>query len=305
MQVRSGTDAGFRPSPPPLASPSQQLALTPSDSKTTSKDDGFQLFGDDGLGFFDFIDIINPLQHLPFVGPLYREWTGDELAAGPRMMGSTLYFGPIGLVGSALDVVLEGLTGKDLGGNIMSVLGGDEDTGGEGKTGPGTEIVEAPAETVSISANEPTAAGTDAADPVTAWAIAELNFREAQAAKLGLNVPARPYSQLLSKNTAPMPPAYAPVPPELQARVSPSHPGTVPDRADEIRRANAAYRAASLNQHRQDAGQQVQAEPGPGAIANNGGWFTAAMLEALAKLPSEPISEPTPSNPNKSASSVN
>ncbi|MBT5013959.1 MAG: hypothetical protein HON02_05865, partial [Rhodospirillaceae bacterium] len=40
--------------------------------------DQFHAFGADGFTFLDFLDIINPLQHIPVVGSLYRDMTGDE-----------------------------------------------------------------------------------------------------------------------------------------------------------------------------------------------------------------------------------
>ncbi len=289
MQVNSGSEAGWRPTPtnPALA---PQLALTSSDPAPESDDTGFQPFGGDGLGFFDFLDIINPLHHLPFVGPLYREMTGDELSAGPRMMGSTLYFGPIGLVGSAVDVVLEEITGDDLGGNIMTVLGdGNADDNAE-TSNAGAEVVEAPRETVSLSAGAPTAAGTDSADPVTAWAMAELNYRQSQAEKQGLNIPAKSYSHLL-----------------VGTSVAATHP-------DDIRRANTAYRAVSLlsgpppnEQPGSPEPQQESPRSGSdtGAIASNGGWFTATMLGALAKSHPDRAVEPTAPTPQGSPSGIN
>ena len=72
-----------------------ELALaTPENiptGKDTEKPHEFSLFGDDGLTFSDLIDVINPLQHIPVVGTIYREMTNDSLAAGPRMLGGTLF----------------------------------------------------------------------------------------------------------------------------------------------------------------------------------------------------------------------
>jgi len=301
MQINTGSETGGVPKP----ASTQLLALTPSETKSEGEGAGFQPFGEDGLGFFDFLDIINPLQHLPFVGPMYREWTGDELAAAPRMMGSTLYFGPIGLVGSAIDVVLEELTGNDLGGNIMSALDEGGKTGDDDTSAAGAEIIETPTETVSVRVGEPTAVGTDAADPVTAWAMAELSYRQAQAEKLGLNVPAKPYSRLLSERTVPTTSPDTPATPELQALFGFEHPQTRPALPDDIRRANAAYRAASLGQQQTDTERSAQIEHPSGSIAEKGGWFTAAMLDALAKAPPESIARPERSDSQNTFSSLN
>jgi len=296
MQINTGSETAVLQRPAPV----QQLALTPPETPSGDEDAGFQPFGEDGLGFFDFLDIINPLQHLPFVGPMYRELTGDELAAAPRMMGGTLYFGPIGLVGSAIDVVLEELTGNDLGGNIMAMLGERDNASDDGAATTGAEIVETPTETVSIQAGEPTAVGTDAADPVTAWAMAELSYRQAQAKQLGLSVPAKPYSRLLSEAPVPAAQPAAPATSELQAHFAAERTQIGAIQPDNIRRANAAYRAADLSLQRLDT---EQAQRRSGSIADNGGWFTAAMLDALAKSPPQSIAPPeTPSSPNRPSS---
>lgn len=43
-------------------------------------------WGKDGFGLNDFIDTINPLQHIPVVSTLYRSLTGDQITpAAPSM----------------------------------------------------------------------------------------------------------------------------------------------------------------------------------------------------------------------------
>jgi hypothetical protein len=51
----------------------------PPSANFVREDTGF--FGEDGFGFDDFLDIINPLQHLPPISLVYRELTGDEISA--------------------------------------------------------------------------------------------------------------------------------------------------------------------------------------------------------------------------------
>src|SRR5690348_17165865 len=57
---------------------------------------GLSLWSHGGFSFKDLLDIVNPLQHLPIVGSIYRYLTGDEPAAGTRIIGDALYGGPIG-----------------------------------------------------------------------------------------------------------------------------------------------------------------------------------------------------------------
>lgn len=96
---------------------------------------GPAIWGKDGFTFDDFLDIINPLQHIPVVSSFYREITGDSIAPGPRVLGAALFSGgPIGAAVSAaaalVDVVMESETGKDVGGHVMALFDGDAgDTG--------------------------------------------------------------------------------------------------------------------------------------------------------------------------------
>ncbi|CUB01002.1 hypothetical protein [Pannonibacter indicus] len=56
-----------------------------------------------GLGFRDIVDIINPFQHLPLIGEIYRNVTGDQISGGARHAGHALYGlalgGPLGMAG--------------------------------------------------------------------------------------------------------------------------------------------------------------------------------------------------------------
>jgi len=145
---------GDPPAAPKRAQP-QELALsTPSEAP---EDDTFSFFGEDGFSFGDLIDIINPLQHIPVVSTLYRETTGDEISAAPRVMGSTLFFGPLGLAGAVANVVVEENTGMDIGEHMASWVTPDD----EGD--------------VLTADNQPAAPTQqlDPNDPVIAWARQE------------------------------------------------------------------------------------------------------------------------------------
>ena len=67
-----------------------------------------KLFGDDGLSFRDVLDLVNPLQHIPVVGNVYRELTGDTLAPGIRVAGGALFGGPLGAALSVAGLVIDG-----------------------------------------------------------------------------------------------------------------------------------------------------------------------------------------------------
>ena len=95
----------------------------------------FKLFGDDGFTFRDFLDMINPLQHIPVVGTIYRAITGDELDPGPKMFGSTVLGGPIGAAFAVIDVAIKHNTGLDMGEHVVATFTGNE--GAPGNPNPG------------------------------------------------------------------------------------------------------------------------------------------------------------------------
>lgn len=122
-------------------------------------DEGANFFGEDGLDFGDFLDLINPLQHLPIISTIYRHLTGDEISQGSRIFGGALYGGPVGLASAVLDAAVEQVSGKDMGALAMSLLDSDEDP-----ATPDTAIADAPnAETSGAATVE--AGAKDAAQP--------------------------------------------------------------------------------------------------------------------------------------------
>ncbi|WP_053005830.1 hypothetical protein [Kiloniella spongiae] len=80
------------------------------------------------FGFFDFLDVINPLQHIPVISTLYREITGDEIQPAARVAGGMIFGGPTGFITAIANSVSKETTGKDIGENILEAfLGSDED----------------------------------------------------------------------------------------------------------------------------------------------------------------------------------
>ena len=81
-------------------------------NKLMTNDNG--LFGKDGFTFFDFLDIINPLQHIPVISTIYRSITGDQIDPGSRIAGATLFGGPLGGALASMDVAIKHKTGLDI-----------------------------------------------------------------------------------------------------------------------------------------------------------------------------------------------
>lgn len=89
-----------------------------------------------GFSFHDLLDAINPLQHLPIIGTIYREVTGDTIGNVARVVGDGLYGGPIGAATGLVDVGFVEATGKDFGGHVVATLEDIGDIFGPGKPKP-------------------------------------------------------------------------------------------------------------------------------------------------------------------------
>jgi len=78
--------------------------------------------------FHHLLDVVNPLQHLPVIGTIYRAITGERLDAVEKIAGDTLYGGLWGAVASIADVAFEGLTGKSFEDTALALFKGNSAT---------------------------------------------------------------------------------------------------------------------------------------------------------------------------------
>lgn len=104
--------------------PAAEAADKSADKGKTAPDRPF--FSEEGLTFNDVLDMVNPLQHLPIIGPLYRELTGDTLSPGARLIGGTIFGGPLGLAGAAFELGVEQEFGRDPGSMLLAAVKGEE-----------------------------------------------------------------------------------------------------------------------------------------------------------------------------------
>ena len=117
------TIAAISPKPgPPAAKPAPD---TVPGLENETLDEGQFWSTDEGPTFAEFLDIINPLQHIPLVSTLYRAITGDEIGTGPRVMGGMLFGGPIGALAAGITALFEEASGGDLGSHIAELFDGD------------------------------------------------------------------------------------------------------------------------------------------------------------------------------------
>lgn len=95
-------------------SPTTKFATALADETATPEEKSF--------GFMDFVDMINPLQHIPVVGTIYRHLTGDEIGPAARVVGGAAFGGPVGAASGIVNALVQMETGKDLTDNMISSL---------------------------------------------------------------------------------------------------------------------------------------------------------------------------------------
>jgi hypothetical protein len=93
--------------------------------RSTAPERAQSVWGADGFGFDDLLDVVNPLQHLPGVGQVYRHLTGDELGMLPRIAGGLLFGGPLGAAGAMVTAGVEAGTGRTPGEHVLAALQGE------------------------------------------------------------------------------------------------------------------------------------------------------------------------------------
>jgi hypothetical protein len=217
-----------RLAPEPAATSEERFDSTLEALEKAEKESDF--FGEDGFTFGDFLDLINPLQHLPVISTIYRAISGDEISQGSRILGGAIFGGPIGLASAVANAAVEQATGKDIGALALSIFDSDETDAGDP---PATAIAAGavPDDMVPSPSPEPSGAEAAALDNIDAppnshgatneYVAPELS--EEQRALLfssvGLSPDGRPMAPALGSSGAPS--RAGSRPPEAVARGDP------------------------------------------------------------------------------------
>ncbi|SIS51062.1 hypothetical protein [Insolitispirillum peregrinum] len=117
-------DAGPQKVPansPASAAVSGADAASPNGEAVTNSED-------DAFSFWDVLDMVNPLQHIPIVSTIYREITGDSIKDVSRVVGGALLGGPIGAAVALVDVGINQTTGKHIDEHMLAMVDGDGST---------------------------------------------------------------------------------------------------------------------------------------------------------------------------------
>lgn len=261
--------------------------------RPASGHDGFHPFGEDGFTFADLLDVVNPLQHIPIIGTLYRHITGDALSPAARLAGGTLFGGAIGAALAGANIVVEDATGKDIGDQVLALFSGGSESV------PATAVAAAETSKPTPPAEDAKRPGPPVPDLALLGPLPALPGRPTPApAVQTAAVPEAPAPLPEPPTAAPaeatasvvMPPvialaALAPLAapaagrkPEAEppAATVAAIPATPPSPAAET----PAVRVDTVA--RSPSRRAAELTP-PGAAAVEGGWFTQTMLSALEK----------------------
>lgn len=105
-----------------------QITITP-DRLAEKPIFGVRTPGDGDLTAAQAIDIVNPLNHIPFVSQVYEAATGNTASGAARIIGGALLGGPIGMLAGIITTIFETETGQGpLGALASAVTGGSETT---------------------------------------------------------------------------------------------------------------------------------------------------------------------------------
>ncbi|HTT98239.1 MAG TPA: hypothetical protein VMF58_09330, partial [Rhizomicrobium sp.] len=142
--------------------------------------------------FHDLLDVVNPLQHLPIVGTVYRALTHEQIKPPEKIIGDTLYGGLTGLASSVADLAFERITGHNFGDTVLSLFTGhysdDKPTAvaSTDKPAPKTDVATAdkPATQMAAAATMPSMPATA---PATQTASANETALAQSLTKSGMN----------------------------------------------------------------------------------------------------------------------
>lgn len=123
MDRMAGSVPIWKAPPPKLnETPAQKLENLAASQRTYTNERMAGTMQGAEMDFSDVMDVVNPLHHIPVVSSVYRNMTGDEISATARIVGGTIYGGPIGAASSLANAIVSEHSGRDLSEHAMAVL---------------------------------------------------------------------------------------------------------------------------------------------------------------------------------------
>ena len=142
--------------PPAGTDPANRLTgwATPSDGAGPISSEGWWPQPADATPR-QMLSALNPLQHLPVVGMIYRAATGEDIPPALRMIGAGLVGGPFGAVGSLLGSLVEELFRMGPDTSRPAVPAGMQVTGAEAGVQPVTPGTAPPGAYTTLATVQP------------------------------------------------------------------------------------------------------------------------------------------------------
>jgi len=157
------------------------------------------------LDFADLLDVINPLQHIPVVGDIYRALTDDQISAPARVAGGAIFGGPVGFVSGIVNAIAADVAGQNLGEAVIAAVFGDGEAFGGGEAEPvlAQAPASAPAAVPQVVAAVLTPPGADQpAQPLTGAAALQALGADLRVAKHLTTPPAGPRPSTAASTSA-------------------------------------------------------------------------------------------------------
>jgi len=277
---------------------------TDPNAATAASGNKLHIWANGDFSFQDFLDTINPLQHLPIVSTIYG-WITDKHNIGdlPRIAGDALYGGPWGALSGLVNALVKEESGKDIGEHAVALLTGDD------KSAPAA-VASADAAGSAGSAPPPTVPTDTAATQETTPAApaAASNSSPSSAAAPSATSPSPAPASSTAAAPAAVLPDHPPIPlyrspvstsaggiPTTQATSRNSDPAARSFLAQNAERQRQLYRGGTLaDSDRVLNSQPVALMVPPGALPNGG----RPRLQPVAPPAATPIAAPPdPSTP--------
>jgi hypothetical protein len=244
---------GLLPATAPAPRPSE-AAARPSVAPPPLRD-GEQVPMPAEVTFGEFLAALNPLHHIPVVGWIYRQVTGETIQPVFRVLGGLLTGGPIGAIASAVGALAEQLLGE-------------ADTG-QGPAG-GTAVADAASPASAPAAIAGAASASAPASGATPGSLASITTSSGQPLQplpLATRLAARAYPApaLPMREAAPPPDPVAGFVPAAAALTAPER--ATSERAASERAAPVRPRAAATEAADASAAAPPQAMPGAASAA--------------------------------------
>ena len=107
------------------------------------------------MSFGQVLSALNPLQHIPIVGRIYRAETGNDIPAPLKILGAGLFGGPLGILGAAVGELFGEIFAMGPDTSRPAVPAGMQETGSEAGMEPVSPGTMAKGQYLTLATTQP------------------------------------------------------------------------------------------------------------------------------------------------------